>query len=983
MSAEHDEHAETETETESEDGGIPLAMSTSKAESDEVDIDTGSDVTPASHGSGASSSSSANELGEMLTSPVDDFTGHGNLTAEYQQPSAIFNEIFNHPMISPFSVPQAASSTTSTSISEAPHGLEASFAFGDAGFATVDQDQHLLSMNGDTAGVDQLNALANNILLSNDSQLPNTFPPHHWSVPSETPQASTDPLSTATDNVTPMDHSEAPVGTSENETVQNVSQNLPQDHTVSTEPIYLTAPYNEDMLGLSDESYNIFSADTAQENGMLHTLNQASNMVSYYDHDDLDEAKNLTSVSFFLYHWKQMYMKKKPDYPSISSLANHGAKVQRPDKLTVEDGDQHDYQGIHWTRFQTTKQEAREVRRMTYRNIRNVDQPEELNYGTKAFKANFPGAVIPSSDCYFRFNEMDMNRRPDYGHYQLRHNLSATSKNAIFYTCRPRRPDTSVWDAWGLSHKKIACFNPETGTESCALDVNKRFSKEDPKIAKIHTLTAGNGVLVAGSHEGVYAMKSLSADFESAPVFGEITAGADVSTNHIQTYLDRQSGLPRVVFDSNDWTVRILDCTTSHWVACHKYPYQVNCSVISPDGRLRLLNGDGCEPIVANAETGEMLARLPGHEDFGFACDWAADGVTMATGHQDGIVKVWDARKLNQSIQTIAMEQAGCRSLQFSPLGSGKRVLVLAEPADFVHIVDARTFDSRQTIDFFGEISGISMPPDGSNLYIANADPKYGGLMEFMRSHDGTKYNRRPFPVAELENEHEEMVDLIVDGVQPVQWFSDIGDKLRERVEPFMHRQGMPFAASSMVDETIVHCESLFNQYLREGGGRRVTATGRWANIARQFGIPAEKAASCGRELYNYWQDNLAPYELSLPFAPIRPITPSFAPIRPERQQTTTGRDVSGSVASRSAGAKGRMKPRRDLDCGEERGYRGYWRDYDDPRRKGFKIGRKSESLDWLSESEIEDEGRVKVPKGQGRRQWASRLEIDDDDLLI
>ena len=928
MSAEHDEHAETESE--SEDGGIPLAMSTSKAESDEMDMDTESDVTQASYGSSASTSSSANGWGEMLPSSSDDFIGH-----EYQQPSAVFHETVHHPMASPFSVPQAASSTTSDPISEGPHSLGANFAVADAGLVPFDQDQHLHSANGDSAWADQLNGLANNILLSNEVQPPEISPSHSWSLSLETPQASTDTLPTAAYDFTATEHSEPPAGTSENETAQNVSQSPPENHIIVAEPAYLIG-YNEDWLGLSEDSYNIFGSDTAQGNGMLHTLNQASNLVSYYDHDDLDEEDNFFSVSFFLYHWKQMYMKQKPDYPSISSLANHRAKIQRPDKMTAEDGDQLDYQGIHWTRFQITKQEAREVRRMTYRNLRHLGPPREETFGTKAFKANFPGAVIPSSDCYFRFNEMDMNRRPDYAHFQLRHNLSATSKNAIFYTYRPPRPDVSVWDAWRLSHKTIVCFNPETGTEVCALDVNKRFSKEDPKISKIHTLTAGNGVLVAGSFEGVYAMKSLSADFESAPVLGEIAAGADVSTNHIQTYLDRQSGLPRVVFDSNDRTVRILDCTTSQWVACHRYPYQVNCSAISPDGRLRLLNGDGCEPIVANAETGETLARLPGHDDFGFACDWAPDGITMATGHQDGIVKVWDARKLNQSLRTIAMEQAGCRSLQFSPLGSGKRVLVLAEPADFVHIVDAQTFDSKQTIDFFGEISGISMPPDGSKLYIANADGKYGGLMEFNRSHDSSKYNTRPFRFADLDKEHEEMVDLIVDGVQPVQRISKIGKRLKEHVEPFMHRQGMPLATSSI--------------------------------IASTFGAPAEKAVSCGRDVYRYRKENLAPYKLSLPFAAI---TPDW--------QQTTGRNVSGSVASQTVCEKERMKPRRDLDCGEERDFR---REYNDPRRKGFKIGRKSQSLDWLSESEIEDDARVNVPRGQGRRQWASRLEIDDD-LLI
>ena len=955
MSAEYDIH----TETESEDGGVSLA----KVDSDEIDINTRSDTTPTSHDSGASSTSSANAWSETLTSPFDEFFEHDDLAAEHQHTSASFDEIFHDSTSPVFSVAPAALSATSTPISEAPHNHETGFAFVNAGFGTPDQVQYLQSAYGDSheAWVDQPNGPANNLLLSDEIQPPESFPPHFWSAPSETPQASTDPLPTSTDNVTPSEHLHPPVGISEDETVQDDSQNLPEDQPISVGMDY-TNGSDEAWLALSEDSYNIFPSDIAHVNGTLHALSQATSMASYYNQDDMEEESDFFSVSFFLYYWKQMYTRHKPDYPKISQLACERAKVQRPNKITSKDGEQRDYQGIHWSRLQTTRQEAREVRRMTYRNLRNVGPPEE-NFGTKAFKAQFPGAVIPSSDCYFTFNEMDMNRRPDFAHFQLRHNLSATSKNAIFYTYRPpRQDDNSIWGK--LQHKTIVCFNPETETELCALDVDKRYTKDDPKISNIHTLTAGNGVLVAGSFEGVYAMKSLSADFESAPVIGSIAVGSDVSTNHIHTHLDRQSGQPRVVFDSNDRSVRILDCTTSRWVACHKYPYQVNCSTTSPDGRLRLLNGDDCEPIVANAETGETIARLLGHNDFGFACDWAPDGITMATGHQDGLVKVWDARKLNQSIQTIAMEQAGCRSLHFSPLGSGKRVLVLAEPVDFVHIVDAQTFESRQTIDFFGEISGISMPPDGSKLYIANADPKYGGLMEFERSQDSTRYNRRPFRIPDLEDEHEEMVDLLVDGIQPVQRSPKTGEKLEQHVESFMHRQGLPFTASSMIEETAIDCQRLFMECLNKGGGQGVTASREWSTLAGAFGIPPAKAVSFGQQLYEYWQDNLAPHEMTL----------SYAQVLLDWQRVT-GREVSG-IASQMLSGNGTLKPRTFSHLGEERQYR---RDYKDARRKGFKIGRKSESLDWLSESDMEDDARVQVPKGLRGRQWASRSGIDDD----
>lgn len=934
---------DTQAETGSEDGGVPLA----KVECDEMDVDDESDTTATSQCSDESSSSSTNGWGETLPPPSEEVNEDGGHPPEHEITPASSSAILHDSMTPPISALQGASSTAS-------HNLDSSSAVTDAAVSTVDTVQYLHSIVGDSheawANPDQPSGSAISTFLHDGIQIPDSLNPQFWFTPSDMLQASTEPLPTTAESITPEEHSEPPTDSFEDETAQDASQILPEDHTLSAGMNH-TDGSEEDWLALTEDSYNIFNSDIAHVNGTLHTLSQASNVVSYFDQEDFDENNNFFSVSFFLFYWKQMYTHRKPEYPRISQLANERAKVRRPDKITSNDGEDCDYQGINWSWYQTTKQEAREVRRMTYRNLRNLGPPEQ-NFATKAFKASFPGAVIPNSDCYFLFKEMNMKRRPDYSHFQLRHNLSATSKNAIFYTNRPPGYNAiSLSDAWNAQHKTIACFNPENGTEDIAMDVRKRCNKDDPKITKIHTLTAGHGVLVTGSFEGVYAMKSLSADFESAPLIGTIATGSDVSTNHIHTHLDRQSGLPRVVFDSNDRSVRILDCTTSDWVACHKYPYQVNCSVTSPDGRLRLLNGDDCEPIVANAETGKTLARLPGHNDFGFACDWAPDGITMATGHQDGLVKVWDARKFNQSIQTIAMEQAGCRSLQFSPLGSGKRVLVLAEPADFVHIVDAQTFESQQTIDFFGEISGISMPPDGSKLYIANADNKYGGLIEFERSWNSRYYNRRPFRISDLQDEHEELVDCIVDGVQPAQRFPRIGDKLYQHLEPFMHGQGLPFVAQPEIEEVMIDCERLFFRCLNMGGGQRVTASGAWSTVARTFGIPREDAESFGQQLYEYWQDNVAPYETSLPFAQMK-----------QEWQRATGREISGRVASQRTGGNEPM-------CLQFGGRRQYRRDHKNPRRKDFKIGRKSETLDWLSESDMEDDARVVFPKGQRWRQ--------------
>ena len=325
-----------------------------------------------------------------------------------------------------------------------------------------------------------------------------------------------------------------------------------------------------------------------------------------------------------------------------------------------------------------------------------------------------------NSGNHFRFSQMKTTSKARLTHFQLRNLMSATSKNSVYYA----------------ANSKIFCVNPELDTERCVMDFSKSIPNANTSTRmKVTTMAAGNGVLLAGGFTGEYALKSLSAEYERKHSMGIITdsGGENIITNHVQTFLDRRSGLPRAVFSSNDNTMRILDCHTNRFVKTHHFPWPVNCSATSPDGRLRLITGDDCASWVIDAETGAKIIRLQGHRDYGFACDWSPDGFHVATGNQDRTVQIWDARKWKRPIHTIATEMAGVRSMHFSPVGGGKRVLLLAEPGDIVSVVDADTYSSQQRFDFFGEIGGISFTPDGSKFYVANTDVTVGGLMEFDR----------------------------------------------------------------------------------------------------------------------------------------------------------------------------------------------------------------------------------------------------------
>jgi WD40 repeat protein len=276
------------------------------------------------------------------------------------------------------------------------------------------------------------------------------------------------------------------------------------------------------------------------------------------------------------------------------------------------------------------------------------------------------------------------------------------------------------------------------------------MSLESPSIQPFHaanfhggtqisTLAAGHDILVAGGFCGEYSLVNLRSHKDTKHTEGLLTDEINSITNHVQVHLSRSSSLPVAAFASNDMSFRLLDVNTNQFITEHKYDQATNCSAISPDQRLRVMVGDTRQVMICNSDTGEILQSLDGHRDFGFACDWADDGWTVATGNQDMQIKIWDARKWTSSagaaqpVATISAEMGGVRKLQFSPLGSGKRVLVAAEPADFVSVIDAQTFATKQTLNFFGEIGGVDFTNDGQDLMVANCDSMRGGIMQYER----------------------------------------------------------------------------------------------------------------------------------------------------------------------------------------------------------------------------------------------------------
>lgn len=244
---------------------------------------------------------------------------------------------------------------------------------------------------------------------------------------------------------------------------------------------------------------------------------------------------------------------------------------------------------------------------------------------------------------------------------------------------------------------------------------------------------------MAGTLNGSYFLRSLDAPDDHDNLEGVITRNPQAVTNHMELFRGRESGSARVGVCSNDKLFRVMDIETQTFVSRQPSVEPCNSSALSKDGRLRAMMGDFTQVLIHDANSGTELQKLSGHRDYGFAAAWSEDGWTLATGNQDKTVCIWDSRKWGDAngnstpVTTIRSEMAGVRSLRFSPLGSGKPVLVAAEEADFVSIIDAQTYKSKQTVDVFGAIGGIEFTNEGRDLNVLCSDPSRGALLQFER----------------------------------------------------------------------------------------------------------------------------------------------------------------------------------------------------------------------------------------------------------
>lgn len=374
-----------------------------------------------------------------------------------------------------------------------------------------------------------------------------------------------------------------------------------------------------------------------------------------------------------------------------------------------------DIQGIPWDRLNITRESYRLTRLEQYRNYENIPLSGEV--------VDKECKQMEKGGNYYEFFYNTRLVKPTILHFQLRNLVWATSKHDVYLMSNY---SVMHWSSVSSNLSEVINFSGHVApTERHAGSLLEGFTQ-----TQISTLAVRDNFLVAGGFHGELSCKCL--DKPGVTFCTRTTCEDNAITNAIEIY-DSLSGGVHFIASNNDCGLREYDMERFQLLSHYHFPWPVNHTSVSPDRKLTAIVGDHPDGLLVDSQNGKTVASVVGHLDYSFASAWHPDGRTFATGNQDKTCRVWDLRNLSKPIAILKGNMGAVRSVRFSSDG---QFLVVAEPADFVHVYSTKAdYKRRQEIDFFGEISGVALSPDDESLYVGIWDRTYASLLQYNKKH--------------------------------------------------------------------------------------------------------------------------------------------------------------------------------------------------------------------------------------------------------
>jgi WD40 repeat protein len=187
----------------------------------------------------------------------------------------------------------------------------------------------------------------------------------------------------------------------------------------------------------------------------------------------------------------------------------------------------------------------------------------------------------------------------------------------------------------------------------------------------------------------------------------------------------------RLAVSAENHTVTLWEVDTGRvrrFFGPYKGLFYARRPAFGPDGKLLALSVNETSAAIVNATTGRELQRLPGHKSLVSVVAWSDTGEQLATGTQDGTIKVWEAANGKEIAGFAAAGEV--LDLSFGP--GGRQVAAVVWPSRATRLVqlwEVGQRDASLTADYPGgpfrpiqHAASVTFSADGARIAAESED---------------------------------------------------------------------------------------------------------------------------------------------------------------------------------------------------------------------------------------------------------------------